>query len=163
MIARTTFMAGLFVAVVSLGACDLTGDNRRADAEARRFYEALRSGQNLAADARLAAAMRTPAALADLAVARGRAPRTEARTIENRSWRYSSSPQGNSAFLVHVYRYPDRSIVAETTLLRPPGSADWQVIGFRLRVEAPEAAPLTPQERARKRVAPDPALQPKQT
>jgi hypothetical protein len=107
--------------------------------------------------------MRTPAALSELAAARRLAPRTPPRTVENRTWRYSNSPQGAAAFLVHVYRYQDRSVVAETRLRRPPGSPDWQIVGFRLRLEEAEAVPLTPEERARKRVAPNPALRPQQT
>lgn len=150
------FLAGLLTAVaLVLACCSLPTQNPEADAAARRIYTAVQSGADLSGDVALSPDLRTPQALARLEDVRALIPKTPAQSVETRSWRYTTSTTGGGADLVHAYRYPDCTVVAETVMRKPPGSQHWMIIGFHIFREAPSPE----QEQLR----PNPALRPEQT
>lgn len=150
------------LAVLALAGCGVGLVNREADAAARGLYDAVRAGTDLSRDQRLAGALRTPDGLASLAAARELIPKQAPEAVENRGWRFSTTSQGAAADLTHAYRYPDRTVVAETALRKPPGAQAWQIVQFRVRVE--EADPHQRRRRQQEQpVRPDPALNPQRT
>ena len=150
------FAAGLAVTLIlGLSACGLNVVNPQADAAARRIYTTVQAGGDLSRDAEIAPQMRTPAGLAQFNAARELMPKGAAQTVESRGWRFTSTPQGGAARLVHAYLYADCTVVAETVLQKPPGSQVWLVVGFHVRREAATQEPNP--------FAPDPALRPEQT
>ena len=149
-------IAGLLTALaLTLAGCGLPTLNPEADAAARRIYTAVQNGTDLSRDAGLAADLRTPDALARLQEARSLIPKSPPQSVENRGWRFSTTTAGGSADLVHAYRYPDCTVVAETVLRKPPGARHWLIVGFHVHREDPSPEQL--------RLRPDPALRPEQT
>lgn len=152
---RTVLAAACAVLLTVLAACNLPVVNAEADAAARRVYTAVQAGGDLSRDAELSLDLRTPEALAELDADRAMIPKTAPQSVENRGWRFATTSDGGTASLVHAYRYPDCTVVAETLLRKPPGSQTWEVVGFHLHLED-----ATPDQR---RLQPDPALHPVQT
>lgn len=155
MISRPLFAGLLTVLALTLAGCGLPNLNPEADAAARRIYAAVQNGTDLSGDAGLAADLRTPAALARLQQARGLIPKSPPQSVENRGWRFSTTPAGGAADLVHAYRYSDCTVVAETLLRKPPGAQHWLIVGFHVHREEPSPEQM--------RLRPDPALRPEQT
>jgi hypothetical protein len=139
------FMRALFpaaiVAVVaaSLAACSLPTADKEADAKARALYEQIRTGADLSANADLAADLRTPAALAQLAKVKGALPAGPPTAVANRSWSLSAGTGGTKATLIHAYSYSSATVVTETVLAKGDDKL-WKITGFHVRLAPPGAA-----------------------
>jgi hypothetical protein len=127
------------VAAVALASCSLPAMNQEVDALAKGFYESVRTGADLNNDARLSPEIRNGNVNASLAGARTIIPNMAATRIDNRNQNYRTNNGLSTAVLVHVYHYPDRTIVAETVLTKPPGAPAWLIAGFHVNREGPGA------------------------
>jgi len=120
---------------LALAACSLPVVDKQADAAARGLYEEIRTGAELAKDPNLGPPLKSAEALAQLAEIRTHIPAGPPAKVENRSFNFSTSPGGSSATLVHAYKYPGGTVLADTYLEKAPGQKDWQVVGFHVKVE----------------------------
>jgi hypothetical protein len=135
---RTTLILAAALAL-ALGGCSLPAADKEADAAARALYAEVRSGADLTKDAHLDASLKDPSTLAQLSDVSRLIPPAAPTKVDNRSWRFNTDLQsGTRAELIHAYRYPDRTVLAETVLQKAPGQKTWKIIGFHVRVEGAE-------------------------
>lgn len=135
---RRSFVLALAGALVLAG-CSLPTADKEADAMAKALYAQISTGADLSANVDLAADLRTPEALAQLAAVRTALPKGEPTAVANRSWSLSAGTGGTTATLVHAYRYPSTTVVAQTMLAKGQDKR-WKITGFHVTL-APPGAP----------------------
>ena len=133
-------MIAAAIAGVLLSSCSLPTVDKEADAKARALYEQIRTGADLAASPDLAPDLKTPAALAQLAAVKASLPAEAPTAVANQGFNISIENGKSSARLVHAYRYPARTIVAETVLAKDE-TKTWKIIGFHVKTQAPGQGP----------------------
>lgn len=120
---------------LALAACSLPTLDKQADAAARQLFDEIRTGAELSKDANLAAPLRTPQAIAQLAEIREHIPAGAPTKVVNRSFNFTVNNGQSTANLVHAYEYPGGTVVADTVLQKAMGQKAWQVVGFHVSVE----------------------------
>ena len=135
---RRTFLA-MMLAGLAMAACSLPIADKAADAKAQALFEQIRTGADLAANPDLGPDLRTPPILEQLAAVKAILPPGAPDAAVTRSWNVSAGTGGSRTTLVHAYRYPGRTVLAQTVLTKVPGGA-WQIIGFHGNVEAAAGA-----------------------
>lgn len=136
---RRTFLAGV-IAIVALSACSFPTVDKAADAAARGLYEQIRTGADLSSNADLAPDLKTPAALAQLAAVKSALPDGAPTATVNRSWSINAGTGGTTAMLVHAYRYPTVTVLAQTVLAKGKDKT-WKITGFHVSFEGPTVPP----------------------
>jgi hypothetical protein len=128
---RWSLMAAILAMVA---ACQLPKLDARTDAEVRRVFDDLRHGDQAALNARLAPALRTPDAQAQIAAVRGYIPKGEPRSRKVVAWNVSSfSGQGKVVAERDEYDYGDRVTLVDTRLRQPQGASAFVVEGFHVQ------------------------------
>jgi hypothetical protein len=120
------------LALASLAACALPVADKQSDADARAFYDELRTGADLSKDANLDPTLKAAAAALAPADVRAQIPATAATKVNVTGWNYaSSSGDGSKATLSHDYVYAGRTVHVMTGLHKYPGQTVWTIVGFR--------------------------------
>jgi hypothetical protein len=135
--AAAQFVAAQFVATLvalALAACQPAKPTLDPNAEpiARAFFDEVRTGADLDADTHLAHELKNPTSEEQLTVFRSLIPVEPPRSIELKSWEARTDAAGTTTKLTELYRYADRTLVAQTALFKSPSGEDPVIIGFNL-------------------------------
>jgi hypothetical protein len=103
-----------------------------AEVIARQFFEEVRAGGDLNADAHLARELKNPTSEEQLATFRAMIPDEPARSIELGTWDAKTDSTGTTTRLTLNYGYSDRTLVAQTALFKSPGGRDPVIVGFQV-------------------------------
>lgn len=130
---KLLFSALIAIALMGLSSCGLPATYREINTMSRQLYSDIREGHDLAANPNLSPDLRTPAAIAALQQVRQLMPTSPPTSVDNSGFHISTNNGSSRADITHTYHYADRTLVAETVLLRPPGATAWQIAGFHVR------------------------------
>ena len=140
---RMLFSALVAVALLGLSACGLPATYREINTISRQLYTDIRQGHDLAANPNLSPDLRTPAAIAALQQVRLLMPDSAPTSVDNSGFHINTDNGSSRADVTHTYHYADRTLVAETVLLRASGATTWQIAGFHVRNQAGGGAAST--------------------
>ena len=118
--------------VLALAACNLPAADKESDADARGFYDELRTGADLSRDPHLDPAFRAAAAALSPADVKAQIPAGAPTKVNVTGWSYDSTAgAGSKATLSHDYVYAGRTVHVMTGLHKYPGQTAWTIVGFR--------------------------------
>ena len=123
------------IAALAVAACGLPTIDKAADAQAKALYEQIRTGADLSQNPDLGPDLRKPAALAQLTAIKAMLPPGVPTSVVNPAWDLKAGTGGVSATLVHAYRYPDVTVLAQTVLAKTKSDV-WQIVGFRVTLQS---------------------------
>jgi hypothetical protein len=103
-----------------------------AEVIARQFYEDVRNGADLSANAHLAHELKNPTSEQQLAMFRSMIPDEPAHSIDLDSWDAKVDSSGTTTRLTIDYGYGDRTLVAQTALFKSPGGVEPVIVGFQV-------------------------------
>jgi hypothetical protein len=103
-----------------------------AEVIARQFYDEVKGGGDLNADAHMARELKNPTSEEQLALFRSMIPDEPARSIDLESWDAKTDSSGTTTRLTINYGYSDRTLVAQTALFKSPGGQEPVIVGFQI-------------------------------
>ena len=103
-----------------------------AEVIARQFYEDVRNGTDLGANAHLAHELKNPTSEEQLALFRSMIPDQPAQSIQLETWDAKTDSTGTTTRLTIDYGYSDRTLVAQTALFKSPGGTEPVIVGFQV-------------------------------
>jgi hypothetical protein len=126
--------AAVFV-IAAVAACKPPAPTLDPAAEpiARSFYDDVRRGADLDAEPHLAHELKNPTSEAEIAEFRAIIPSDAPAPPVLKSWDVKTDSTGTTTRLTHVYRYPDRVLVARTALFKSPSGVEPVIVGFQVK------------------------------
>jgi hypothetical protein len=126
--------AAIFV-LVALAACKPAAPTLDPAAEpiATAFYDEVRRGADLDADPHLAHELKNPTTEAQIAEFKTIIPDDAPAPPVLKSWDVETDGTGTTTRLTHLYRYGDRTLVAQTALFKSPSGIEPVIVGFQVK------------------------------
>ena len=132
--ARTASVLLIPAVLLALAACKPAQAPLDPSAQpiAHAFFEEVRGGGDLMADAHLAHELKNPTTVDQLAQFRDLIPAEAPRSVVLQSWDAHDDSTGETTRLKETYTFSDRTLLVQTALFKAPAGQEPVIVGFKV-------------------------------